>query len=550
MLVEISCDEFIDEGEQRGPIEFGPSLNVVLGSSDGSNSIGKSTFLLIIDFAFGGNEYARSKTTLKNVSPHRINFAFCFDGENHYFSRSPMDPGVVWACDQGYKKIKEVTIGEFNDWLYARYGMEHCGGTFRGLTSNFIRVYGKNNYSVDKPLSANIHESQAEGVKRLLRLFEEYEHVDEVQKRLDDANKAKGTYSESLRRNFIASAANKHEVEANSKRIGELETSLEELEAMEHDNLSELDPIVAEQVSNLKVTLSKLRRRRTILNSQVKTMESDADLGSFRKTKDFDQLLKFFPDINLKPLKEIEAFHEGLIRNLAEERRTRSAELKEQIGSLELEISATESKIREMGTTSNLTKAVLKQYSETVSEIRKLNEANASYERKGELASAAKSIKEHRDTLIESTLSSVQSKVNDSLAQLNERVCGDEANPPRLSLNSPSSYSFGIANDTGTGSQTRALALFDVSLLRLTRLPAIALDTVSIKQVGDEPWLKILDLYCEGQKQVFISFDKAESYSDGKIPKAIKDNVVLELSKGHELFGKSWATEKEQDTDS
>lgn len=550
MLVEISCDEFIDEGEQRGPIEFGPLLNVVLGSSDGSNSIGKSTFLLIIDFAFGGNEYARSNTTLKNVGPHRINFAFRFDGENHYFSRSPMNPGVVWACDQGYKKIKEVAIGEFNDWLYERYGMEHCGGTFRGLTSNFIRVYGKENYFVDKPLSANVHEPQAEGVKRLLMLFEEYEGIDEVQKRLNDANKAKATYNDSLKRSFIASAANKSEIEKNSKRISELEASLEELEAMEHDNLSDLDPIVAERVAGLKATLSKLRRRKTVLSSQLKMMESDSDLGRFRKTKDFNQLLRFFPNVELKSLKEIEAFHEGLVRNLSEERKSQSLMLKEQIKGLELEISATESKIREAGSTSNLTRAVLRQYSETVSEIKKLKEANSSYEKKTELASAAKSIKEQRDTLIGSALSSIQSQMNDSLAQLNERVCGSRMNPPRLSLNSPSSYSFGIANDTGTGSQTRALALFDVSLLRLTRLPAIALDTVSIKQVGDEPWLKILDLYCEGQKQVFISFDKAESYSDGKIPKAIKDNVVLELSKGHELFGKSWATEKEQDTDS
>jgi hypothetical protein len=543
MLAEISCNKFIDDGEQRGPIEFGPSLNVVLGSSDGSNSIGKSTFLLIVDFAFGGSEYAKSKTTLENVGPHKINFAYRFDDECHYFSRSPMDSGTVLICNQKYEKLKEITLGEFNDWLYAQYGMEHCGGTFRSLTSNFIRVYGKENYSVDKPLASNVRESQAEGVKRLLRLFEEYECIDEVQIRLDDATKAKTTYNESLKRNFIASAANKREVEKNSKRINELEASLDKLEEMEHDNLSDLDPIVAERVANLKASLSKLRRRKTILSSQIKTMESDADLGRFRKTKDFDRLLKFFPGADLKPLREIETFHEGLIRNLTEERRTRSNTLKEQIKGLELEISATESKIREAGSTSNLTKAVLKQYSETVSEIKKLKEANASYEKKVELASVAKSTKEQRDALVGSALSNVQSKVNDSLARLNEKVCGSEANPPRLSLNSPTSYSFGIANDTGTGSQTRALALFDVTLLRQTPLPAIALDTISIKQVGDEPWLKILDLYREGQKQVFISFDKAESYSDGEIPNVIKDNVVLELSKGHELFGKSWATE-------
>lgn len=549
MLIEISCNKFIDEGKQREPIRFGPSLNVVLGSSDGSNSIGKSTFLLIVDFAFGGSTYARSKTTLENVGPHTIEFAYQFDGEYYYFSRSPMDPDTIFICSQSYEKTEEISIDEFNNWLYMQYSMEHCGGTFRGLASNFIRVYGKDNYSVDKPLSANAHEPQVEGVKRLLRLFGEYQRIDEIQKRLEDANKAKTTYNDSLKRNFIASATSKREVGQNSKRIDELEVTLDELEDMEHDNLSDLDPIVAERVANLKAILSKLRRRKTILSSQIKMMESDADLGRFRKTKDFDQLLKFFPNVDLKPITEIEAFHEGLIRNLADERKTQSIALKEQIESLELEISATESKIREAGSTSNLTKAVLRQYSETVNEIKKLKDANTSYEKRGELASVAKSLKKQRDTLIGSALSNVQSIVNDSLAQLNERVCGNEANPPRLSLDSSSSYSFGIANDTGTGSQTRALALFDLSLLKLTPLPTIALDTVSIKQVGDEPWLKILELYSEGSKQVFISFDKAESYSKGRIPKVIENNVVLELSKGHELFGKSWATEK-ADTES
>ena len=63
--------------------------------------------------------------------------------------------------------------------------------------------------------------------------------------------------------------------------------------------------------------------------------------------------------------------------------------------------------------------------------------------------------------------------------------------------------------------------------------------------MGDEPWLKILDLYCEEDKQVFITFDKAESYSNGKLPETIEGNVVLELSQGHELFGRSWAIEGE-----
>ena len=46
MLVEVLCDQFISNGKQRGKIEFHPGLNTVLGDDPGSNSIGKTSFLM------------------------------------------------------------------------------------------------------------------------------------------------------------------------------------------------------------------------------------------------------------------------------------------------------------------------------------------------------------------------------------------------------------------------------------------------------------------------------------------------------------------------
>lgn len=49
MLAEIYCEKFHQE-----KIKFSNTLNVILGTNAGDNSIGKSTFMLIIDFVFGG----------------------------------------------------------------------------------------------------------------------------------------------------------------------------------------------------------------------------------------------------------------------------------------------------------------------------------------------------------------------------------------------------------------------------------------------------------------------------------------------------------------
>ncbi len=68
MLVEIKSDKFIENEKIRPPITFNPGLNTVLGNNKGSNSIGKSTFLMILDFVFGGEDYInKSVDVQKNI---------------------------------------------------------------------------------------------------------------------------------------------------------------------------------------------------------------------------------------------------------------------------------------------------------------------------------------------------------------------------------------------------------------------------------------------------------------------------------------------------
>ncbi|XKW97888.1 hypothetical protein R8G64_05205 [Tenacibaculum maritimum] len=52
MLKEINCKHFI-----KNPLIFSNGLNTILGDNYSTNSIGKSTLLMIIDFVFGGGSY-------------------------------------------------------------------------------------------------------------------------------------------------------------------------------------------------------------------------------------------------------------------------------------------------------------------------------------------------------------------------------------------------------------------------------------------------------------------------------------------------------------
>ena len=52
MLKLIHCEKF-----RITPIRLSQGFNVVVGDNIATNSIGKSTFLMVVDFAMGGNTF-------------------------------------------------------------------------------------------------------------------------------------------------------------------------------------------------------------------------------------------------------------------------------------------------------------------------------------------------------------------------------------------------------------------------------------------------------------------------------------------------------------
>ena len=99
MLKQISCQLFREAGQPRPPINFTRGLNTILGAIKGeAGSIGKSTMMLIIDFAFGGNTYVGSDA-VKELDDHTIYFTFEFADGQYHFARTPTDPKLVAQID-------------------------------------------------------------------------------------------------------------------------------------------------------------------------------------------------------------------------------------------------------------------------------------------------------------------------------------------------------------------------------------------------------------------------------------------------------------------
>ena len=97
MLTYISSPNIVD-----GRIDFDEGLNVVLGSNTGTNSIGKSSLLLLIDFAFGGDSFFKSEANFVNfIGDIELTFGLKFNSIENQYKRSTKSPEMLKKLVKG-----------------------------------------------------------------------------------------------------------------------------------------------------------------------------------------------------------------------------------------------------------------------------------------------------------------------------------------------------------------------------------------------------------------------------------------------------------------
>lgn len=542
MLIEICCDKFMDGGKVRPPIKFEKGLNTILGASRASNSIGKSTFLMIIDFAFGGKDYVTLNNDVeRNIGIHEIKFAFQFGENKYYFSRSTGDHTKVMECNEKYEPIEGITLDTYCNFLSQQYGMQDLGASFRDLVSGFFRIYGRYNYDERHPLKAHQNDTMEAGIRRMLQLYGKYASVGDLAALVEDAESKETTYKNAYKFRYIRGVTRQEDYEKNIVRIAELQAKKEELARGSTQDLLDMDSVQAARLSDLKRQLANLRRQKTRLRSQLTAMKADMEIDESSFKRDYSELREFFPDAAIKHIEEIDAFHRKLKSVLNSEYKDSQKKIGETMELLDVQISVLEQEISEVNATPHLTQALLDSYSGIDREMKNLREANEYYVKKDELQTTREELQVRLDNLIEELTAELQTDINIRLRELNDIVCNGRKTAPSIAISNAKKYSFTTPNDIGTGSQTRGMFLFDLVAAEKTLLPAVVQDSMSVKQVEDPVMLKILELYRQSDKQFFVAIDKGESYTDeNKIPEIIKGTTRLKLLPGHELFGRAW----------
>jgi hypothetical protein len=223
MLKEIKCNLF------REPIvTFRHGLNVVLGDNKASNSIGKSTMLMIVDFVFGGESYVKRNYDVVAELGHH-DFAFCFKFENEllYFIRSTARYKFVSCCNEKYELLTEIGITDYTDMLKKKYKLQLQFITFRDIISLYSRIWHKRNYDVEKPLH-NANENAGIAVNRLIKLYNKFTGIKSLEEQIIELSERQEAIDKAAKKNYLTSL-NTREYNESLKKADETQQEIDEI---------------------------------------------------------------------------------------------------------------------------------------------------------------------------------------------------------------------------------------------------------------------------------------------------------------------------------
>ncbi len=541
MLKEIQSDAFVSHQVIRPKITFNRGLNVVKGPDSFDNSIGKSSFMMCVDFAFGGNDYVEKlKNIVENIGHHEINFAFEFNGKITYFCRATETPDYITICDDEYVKSDERwSINQFTDWLKNNYAIVNAL-SFRSIISPYFRIYNRDNLNESYPLKSHKNETEKQSIEKIIKLFNMYGPVEKTQEDAAAAEEKREAFTHAQKFDYIPKIT-KTKYNKNLQDIETLKAKKLELAEKSSKNLLDLDSEKAAYASQLKAQLTVFRRQRGKLYSQLEALQKNKDLDTTTIQNDFSALSDFFPNqIDVERLKSIESFHKTISSILGADLKDAEKRIWNLINLLSGQIKTLEKELEQVQNASNLSKIILDEYAAIDKAMNDLIKENAQFD---ELQVLEKDFKEKaallKVILMQQALL-LQTSVNEQMESLNSYIFGKNINAPTITFKTPSQYEFITPNDDGTGTNFKGMVIFDLACLQLSCLPALIHDSYVLKQISKSSIEKIFELYTKMEHQVFVSFDNVNSYTEKTI-EIINGATILELSKdGNELYGCSF----------
>ncbi|KSN26263.1 DUF2326 domain-containing protein [Pseudomonas aeruginosa] len=541
MLKQIKCNLF-----NHKKIDFHDGLNIILGDDEAKNSIGKSSALLVIDFAMGGTSLLVDDAgVIKALGDHSYDITFEFKGEPLFVRRSTERPDIVDVCDSKHIKHDEMSLEAYREHLKRLYGLSGLESTFRSIVSPFARIWNKGESDPDHPLAGASKEKLSAGIFRLLDLFERTSDVSVERAVLQILKDKKDLMKRSMTAEIIPRIT-MTQYRSNQKLIKDNAQAISDLKDNFAGAITAYEALFDEKLREIQQSKNELIKQRSLISARREKLQRDISGLSPRLTANIALVAEFFPEADLERLQQVEQFHKKIgklvgreLKNELEALLTQESEINGSITDLDQKIKLA---LNLKGTPTDLFAKVfeLKEVTD------KAREENKFFEQKTSIDESEAASKARLDAIYDQIFLSIESSINSELEEFNKIVYGPERNPSQLRIKNANSYSFTSPLDTGTGKSYAGLVGFDIAVLSLTNLPFIIHDSMIYKNIeisATENIIRILSAF--KKKQIFLAFDEAKKFNT-ETQKTLQSNKVLQLNRDQLLYIKDWRTKEKR----
>ncbi|MBT3140431.1 DUF2326 domain-containing protein [Ruegeria litorea] len=533
MLSEIRCDKFKEKS-----IEFHRGLNVILGDEVASNSIGKSSLLMVLDFAFGGKSLLEHNSDIvKELGDHEYLFVFDFGGEHHAFKRSTTTPDLVYVCDQDLNEADPLAINEYTAFLKSLYKLDGIDLTFRSIVSLFSRVWGKDNLDVKQPLHSHKKQRSVDSIDNLIRLYERYESIETLSLRVKSLEIEKKSISSAYKQKLIPKI-NKTNYTSNLKKVTGIDKEISEIK----ENLARfavsIREIVDREISELKLVKDTLLQEKSKVSSRLQRVRNDLSKNKYVKSKAFQSLTTFFPEANVEKFAEVEEFHSRITQILKVELKESEKHLSSQLDEINTSLVSIDDRMREAFSNINNPSEIIDRVHSLAKKHNVATREIEYFEHEVEVSRDLKAEKTALKVRREKVSNLISDIINNKIRKFVNTVYDEHRQSPQLTILN-SSYSFSAIEDTGTGKAYSSLILLDLAVLDTTNLPFLIHDSVLFKNIENGAVANLVKLYDSREKQTFIAIDEIQKYG-GIAEATLVQNKVIQLTNDSQLYVKDW----------
>ena len=393
-----------------------------------------------------------------------------------------------------------------------------------------------------QPLKSREPENNTDAINILLCLFNHHDEISYFQEQLKFAKNKHSAFRTAQKYNFISSAITKQRKydEAQTKLI-ELRQEKEDLAISNNSAVDTEEVKKANQINELKRNLRDARKKLEQKKTDIHLVDLNLQLGVQPTEADLNNLLTFFPNANIEKLTKIEKFHHKIQSILKDELLETKERMEQELIPLQTQVDKIQDYIEQLKPSMAFSDEFLTAYTKLDHEITTLENECDNFIKLQNLAKIERQTKkslEERTTLL---LHEIEKSINAEMETISDFISNNEDNAPILRLLKSNSYTFETPRDSGTGTNYKGMLIYDLSILKLTPLPALAHDSLLFPNISDENLRQLLRLYATiKEKQIFIAFDRQDNLGPD-ISSLLNNHAIIKLGPNDEtLFGIQW----------